>query len=104
MQTSVSDIPVTSRFFVLMKGLGGLYEVLQLMSNHGAIEQPIPRPMPKQYGTVKFPQFEEQPELVIAVAFVAVVMLVNPTTSNESIKRWNRTRERMLLGMFLDEH
>lgn len=61
-----------------MKALGGLKEVLQLISNHGSIEQPDPMPMPKGYGTVKFPHWRWQPGLVILAALV-MVLLVAPT-------------------------
>lgn len=64
---------ITSRLVVELKGLGGLNEVLQLISNQGYIEQPEPKPMPNGYGTVKSPHLLLHPGLVMLKSFVLVV-------------------------------
>ena len=52
------------------KGFGGLNEVLQLISNPGSMEQPVPMPMPNGYGTVRFPHWLWQPGLEMVVVVV----------------------------------
>lgn len=59
-----------SRFPVAMKGLGGEEELSHLTSNQGPIEQPELSPMPKGYGTVKFPHLVWQPGFAVLAASV----------------------------------
>lgn len=60
-----------------MKALGGLKEVLQLMSNHKeSREQPEPTPMPNGYGTVRFPHWRWHPGFVMVELVVVEVVLV----------------------------
>lgn len=59
-----------------MKAFGGLKEVLQLMSNHGSMEQPEPTPMPNGYGTVRFPHRRGHPGFVVTAALVMVELAV----------------------------
>lgn len=60
-----------------MKALGGLKEVLQLMSNHNeSNEQPEPTPTPKGYGTVRFPHLLGHPGFVMVVVVEVVVLVV----------------------------
>lgn len=69
-----------------MKGLGGFKEVLQLMSNNGSIEQPLPKPMPKGYGTVRFPHFLWHLGLVMFFPLVMVLGVRVVLTLSEAAK------------------
>lgn len=100
MRTWSFDIPITSRLLLVMKGFGGLKEVLQLMSYHGPIEQPAPIPIPNGYGMVTFPHWLGQPGFAMVVGLVIVVVeLVEVAASRkESHDRENKARGKNMFG------
>ncbi|CAI9774794.1 unnamed protein product [Fraxinus pennsylvanica] len=93
---------LTSRCPSLRKGLGGLKEVLQLISNNGSMEQPVPKPMPKGYGTVRFAHLLGHLGLVMFAPFVIVVgvrvvlTLSEAANANGRHKRSKRTERRSM--------
>lgn len=72
MRTALSVISRISRFPEAMNGRGGVAEVSQFTSNQELIEQPDPTPMPKGYGTVRFPHLLWQFGLMEFVAASAL--------------------------------
>lgn len=70
---SASDMSYTRIF--PMNGVGeSIVSVSQFISKFGSKAQPDPRPIPKGYGTVRFPHFFGHPGFVIITALVIVVV------------------------------
>lgn len=77
--------------------------MLQVISNEGSIEQPVPLPIPKGNGTVKLPHLLSQPGLVMVVALeMDFVVNCNDETENRlhiSIIKWRKAMLRSILGL-----
>lgn len=81
------------------KAFGGLKDVLQVMSNHGPIEQPELVPMPNGYGTVRLPHLAGQPG---SVRLLAAAEVVTATGENERWDRYSTSVSRSILVIGFD--
>lgn len=100
MRALSSLISTISMLALGMNALGGLEEVLQMMSKDGSNEQPDP--MPNGYGTVKFPHLVAQSGFAMVGASVMSLLLVahehNGTTTRR--RQWKRkNRDMVFIGM-----